>query len=164
MNFAETNFRGRSMNSKPDITVYSHDHNLLLVVEIKGTPKSDECWAAKLRRNLVVHDAVPAAPYFLLVVSDHLYLWANEISQEAVLPTHSGDTRTVLQKYLPRWKNVQPDTVSERGLELAVRSWLSELTTENGNVPIDKTENAWLKGSGLPEQIRTGEVRAECQA
>jgi hypothetical protein len=152
------------MDSKPDISVYSPDHNLLLVVEIKGTPKSDECWAAKLRRNLFVHGAVPAAPYFLLVVSDHLYLWENEISREAVLPTYSGDTRTVLQKYLPKWKNIQHDTVSERGLELAVRSWLSELTTADGNAPVDETANAWLQGSGLPDKIRTGEVRAECQA
>lgn len=151
------------MNSKPDIAVYSPDHNLLLVVEIKGTPKSDEFWAAKLRRNLVVHGAVPAAPYFLLVVSDHLYLWQDEISPEAVLPTYCGDTRTVLQKYLPKWK-LQHDTLTERGLELAVRSWLSELTTQDGDVPVDGTGNAWLHGSGLPEKIRTGEVRAECQA
>lgn len=152
------------MNSKPDIVVYSSDHNLLLVVEIKGTPKSDACWAAKLRRNLVVHGAVPAAPYFLLVVSDHLYLWKNEISSEAVLPSYSADTRTVLHKYLPKWKNIQHDTVSERGLELAVRSWLSELTTVDGNTPVDEPANAWLQGSGLSEKIRTGEVRAECQA
>ena len=151
------------MNSKPDITVYSPDHDLLLVVEIKGTPKSDDLWAAKLRRNLVVHGAVPAAPYFLLVVSDRLYLWQDETSSEAVLPTYSGDTRTVLQKYLPKWK-VNHETLTERGLELAVRSWLSELTSVDGNVPLDGTANAWLQGSGLQEKIRTGEVRAECQA
>lgn len=153
------------MNSKPDIAVYSPDHNLLLVVEIKGTPKSDECWAAKLRRNLVAHGAVPAAPYFLLVVSDHLYLWANEISSEAVLPSYSADTRTVLQKYLPKSKDArQHGTVSERGLELAVRSWLGEMTTVDGNAPVDNHASTWLQGSGLSEKIRTGEVRAECQA
>jgi hypothetical protein len=152
------------MNSKPDIVVYSADHNLLLVVEIKGTPKSDEFWAAKLRRNLIAHGAVPSAPYFLLVVSDHLYLWKNEISNEAVLPSYSADTKTVLQKYLPKWKNVKHDTVSERGLELAVQSWLSELTMVDRHSSVDEAANAWLEGSGLPEKIRTGEVRTECQA
>lgn len=152
------------MISGPDIVVYSPDHNLLLVVEIKGTPKSDECWAAKLRRNLVAHGAIPSAPYFLLVVSDHLYLWKNEISSEAVLPSYSADTKTVLNKYLPRWKNTsEHGTVSERGLELAVRSWLSELTTRDDLASVDES-NAWLQGSGLQEKIRAGEVGAECQA
>ncbi|MES3022009.1 MAG: hypothetical protein V4857_10545 [Pseudomonadota bacterium] len=151
------------MNSKPDIVVYSHDQNLLLVVEIKGTPKSDAYWAAKVRRNLAVHAAVPAAPYFLLVVSDHLYLWENEISTEAVLPNYVAETRTVLQKYLPKWKKIQNGPVRESGLELAVRSWLSELTTVDGSAQLDDGANAWLEGSGLQEKIRTGEVRAECQ-
>lgn len=152
------------MNSEPDIVVYSSDQNLLLVVEIKGTPKSDEHWAAKLRRNLIAHGEVPAAPYFLLVASDHLYLWENEVSSEAVLPSCSADTRTVLQKYLPKWQNTQHGAVSGRGLELAVRSWLNELTTTDGNAPSDQAANAWLRGSELPEKIRTGDVRAECQA
>lgn len=151
------------MNSKPDIAVYSADHKLLMVVEIKGTPKSDESWAAKLRRNLVVHGAVPVAPYFLLVVPDHLYLWENEDSSEAVPPSYSADTRTVLQKYLPKWKSVKREPVSERGLELAVQSWLSELTAADCNAPVNEAANAWLQGSGLTERIRTGEVRAECQ-
>ncbi len=152
------------MNSRPDITVYSPDHDLLLVVEIKGTPKSDECWAAKLRRNLVVHGAVPAAPYFLLVVSDHLYLWETRFLVRQFFRPTAGRRERFFKKYLPKWKNVQPDTVSESGLELAVRSWLGELTTVDGNAPVDETANAWLQGSGLPEKIRTGEVRAECQA
>jgi hypothetical protein len=152
------------MNSKPDIAVYSPDHNLLLVVEIKGTPKSDRRWAAKLRRNLVVHGEVPASPYFLLVVPDHLYLWKNEISDEAVPPTYSADTQTVLQKYLPKWKNFKHEPLSERGLELAVQSWLSELTTADTLDPVNEAANAWLQGSGLTEEIRTGEVRAESQA
>lgn len=152
------------MISGPDIVVYSPDHNLLLVVEIKGTLKSDECWAAKLRRNLVVHGAVPSAPYFLLVVSDHLYLWENETSSEAVPPSYSADTKTVLNKYLPKWKNAsEHGTVSKRGLELAVQSWLDELTTRDNLALVDESD-AWLQGSGLREKIRAGEVAAECQA
>lgn len=153
------------MISRPDIVVYSPDHEPLLVVEIKGAPKSDEYWGAKVRRNLLAHDAIPPAPYFLLVVSDRLYLWENEISKDAVLPGYSADTKTVLHEYLPKWKNPsQHGSVSGRGLELAVRSWLSELTTSDGRALLDETANTWLQGSGLPEKIRTGEVRSECEA
>jgi hypothetical protein len=151
------------MSLQPDIAVYSPDQKLVLVVEIKGTPKSDDGWAAKLRRNLVAHGAVPAAPYFLLVVADRIYLWKNVFSEEAVLPSHAEDTRTVLHKYLPKSKELdRPAAVSESGLELAVRSWLGELT-KGGSVDVGDSVD-WLRGSGLYETIRTGEIRDECQA
>ncbi|WP_426176811.1 hypothetical protein [Massilia sp. TWR1-2-2] len=152
------------MSLQPDIAVYSPDQKLVLVVEIKGTPKSDDGWAAKLRRNLVAHGAVPAAPYFLLVVTDRIYLWKDVFSDEAVLPSYSEDTRTVLHKYLPKSKELdRRASVSESGLELAVRSWLGELTAKGGSVDLGDSVD-WLRGSGLYENIRTGEIRDECQA
>ncbi|MFC0134923.1 hypothetical protein [Massilia eurypsychrophila] len=152
------------MNLQPDIAIYSPDQKLVLVVEIKGTPKSDDAWAATLRRNLVAHGAVPAPAYFLLVVSDRIYLWKNVFCDDAVLPSYSEDTRTVLHKYLPQTKKTdQPDTVSKTGLELAVRSWLRDLTAKGANVDEVDPGN-WLRRSGLYETIRRGEVRDECQA
>src|SRR5213592_3947053 len=117
------------MPSRPDFVVYSPDHKLQLVVEVKGTPKSDPTWAAKLRRNLLEHGALPEAPYFLLVLPDHLYLWSHAPRNDAALPNFQGDTREVLKSYLAHWEaSRHPSPISERGLELAVQSWLTDLT------------------------------------
>jgi hypothetical protein len=47
------------MTTGPDFAVFSPDRQLQLVVEVKGTPRTDSNWAAKLRRNLLSHGAVP---------------------------------------------------------------------------------------------------------
>src|SRR4051812_16115551 len=118
------------MASQPDLVVFSPDHQLVLVVEVKTTPKVDEQWAAKLRRNLLAHGALPPAPYFLLVLPDHLYLWSQPDQSPSELPNFRADTKKVLQRYLKRWQlSDSKQVLTERGLELAVASWLRDLTT-----------------------------------
>jgi hypothetical protein len=150
------------MASQPDFVVFSPDHQLLLVVEVKATPKVNEEWAAKLRRNLLTHGALPPAPYFLLVLPDHLYLWSQAGQLESVLPDFRADTKKVLQRYLTRWQQSEgKEALSERGLELAVGSWLRDLTTPDHWASSDTSESDWLKPSGLPDKIRTGVVESQ---
>lgn len=83
----------------PDIAVYSADGKLLLLVEIKGMATTDATWAAQYRRNLLAHHVIPPSPYFLLVASDRMYLWANPASMNEVPPhgprQHKGGTGTL---------------------------------------------------------------------
>ena len=154
-----------TMPSRPDFVVYSPDHKLQLVVEVKGTPKSDPGWAAKLRRNLLEHEALPQAPYFLLVLPDHVYLWSHASRHDAPLPDFQADTRQVLKRYLEHWEASQHATpLSERGLELAVQSWLSDLTRSDNWTQFEAQSNAWLDNSGLVRSIRTGIVESESAA
>lgn len=150
------------MNQQPDFAVFSPDRQLQLVVDVKGTPTSDERWAAKFRRNLLSHGAVPASPYFLLVLPDNVYLWSHSKQDSDALPDFSASTATVLSRYLmTRTQSTSNATLSERGLELAVGSWLSDLTSaENWHVT-NKPEDEWLKTSGLSEKIRTGSIESE---
>lgn len=150
------------MGQQPDFAVFSSDRQLQLVVEVKGTPISDEKWAAKFRRNLLVHGVVPASPYFLLVLPDNLYLWSRPEHPADALPDFSADTATVLNRYLvPRSHDASRSALSESGLELAVGSWLSDLTSAENSVVTDMPESAWLRTSGLSEKIRTGSIEAE---
>lgn len=150
------------MNQGPDFAVFSPDRQLQLVVEVKGTPTSDELWAAKFRRNLLTHGAVPTSPYFLLVLPDNLYLWSQPRSSADALPDFSADTATVLNRYLTTRSNSPTRaTLSERGLELAVGSWLSDLTSSENWLVTDMPESEWLKTSGLSEKIRTGSIESE---
>jgi hypothetical protein len=150
------------MNQRPDFAVFSPDRQLQLVVEVKGTPISDELWAAKFRRNLLAHGVVPTSPYFLLVLPDNLYLWSHPKQNADALPDFSADTATVLNRYLATSaKNPSKTTLSERGLELAVGSWLSDLTSSENWLVTDMPESEWLKTSGLSEKIRTGSIESE---
>ena len=150
------------MSPIPDFAVYSPDHKLQLVVEVKGTPNSDSNWAAKLRRNLLAHGAVPRAPYFLLVLPDYLYLWSHAADQESALPDFRADTREVLRRYLSHWPaGERSEPIGERGLELAVRSWLSELAGRGNGESHETRADDWLNKSGLAAIVRTGTLRAE---
>jgi hypothetical protein len=150
------------MDKRPDFAVFSADRQLQLVVEVKGTPKSDEQWAAKFRRNLLTHGAIPESPYFLLVLPDNVYLWSHSKQEPSALPDLSADTATVFSRYLaPRIQSGLKPTPSERGLELAVVSWLSDLTSPDNWLVTDSPEGKWLKNSGLPEKIRTGSIESE---
>lgn len=151
------------MNQQPDFAVFSPDRQLQLVVEVKGTPTSDAQWAAKFRRNLLSHGAVPASPYFLLVLPDKLYLWSHpKQNSDESLPDFSAATATVLNRYLMKRTYSAPGaTLSERGLELAVGSWLSDLTSSENWLVNNTPESEWLKTSGLPETIRTGSIESE---
>lgn len=150
------------MNQRPDFAVFSPDRQLQLVVEVKGTPTSDELWAAKFRRNLLAHGAVPTSPYFLLVLPDNLYLWSHPKQSADALPDFSADTATVLNRYLAtNSKNPSKATLSERGLELAVGSWLSDLTSSENWLITNEPESEWLKTSGLSDKIRTGSIESE---
>jgi hypothetical protein len=148
------------MPTGPDIAVFSPDHRLQLVVEVKSTPDAGEDWAAKLRRNLLSHGAIPSAPYFLLVLPEHLYLWSNAPEGAPVRPDFRANTRTVLYRYLSH-AGRDPGPVSERGLELAVRAWLSDLTDPHAWSRVSRPEDDWLRESGLADRIRTGIVKTE---
>jgi hypothetical protein len=151
------------MPSQPDIAVYSADHQLQLVVEIKNLPSSDPKWAAKLHRNLLAHQAVPTSPFFLLVLPDHLYLWSGKRPKTSGLPNYQASTATALRKYLSE-DPARSHSINGLGLELAVRSWLRDLTSEDSTDEDQSSTEQWVKESGLFEAVKQGSVRVEALA
>ena len=131
------------LSSQPDISVYSPDHKLQLVVEVKGTPRSDARWAAKLRRNL----------------------WLGTSREEDSPPDFQADTETALRRYRPRRKDTRHLPISESGLELAVLAWLSQMTQAPASMQFefDDAVNSFLTDSGLAERVRDGTVSWEAQ-
>lgn len=148
------------MPSGPDIVVYSPDHQIQLVVEVKGITKSDAQWAAEFRRNLLDHAAIPASPYFMLVAADQLYLWSQPARDPASLPDFNADTYSVLQRFLPLRTANQPH-VSGRGLELAMTTWLEELARSTTPPPETAKDMRWLEESGLYQGIHAGSITTE---
>jgi hypothetical protein len=139
----------------PDFVVYSPSNQLLLVVEVKATRSESPEWAAKFRRNLIAHGAIPDAPFFLLILPEHAYLWKNALATQEAPPTFVTRTKNLLDPYLSRYGD-DYSALTGSSLELAVRSWLNDLA--NPNWHSQASEDQLLTDSGLAAQIRDGAV------
>lgn len=143
-----------------DILVRSPNNDIQLIVEIKGRAHSSPDWAAKFRRNLIAHDAIPVSKFFLLALPDFLYLWRNGNSTEVVPPDYTVKTLSVLQKYLTRLE-AAPKYIGEEGLQLALTSWLREATLPSRRPPVGSDSYILLVESGLLDAIDNAEVTAQ---
>lgn len=153
-----------------DIAVYAPDGTLRLVVEVKNRPGASSGWAARMLRNLLVHEMIASAPYYLLTLPDVFYLWKNldpsqlnlhGLSGEELEPDFEVATARALAPYVD-WPSFSPGDVSEPGLELLVSSWLTDLV--NGSElssEVPSPDLRWLFDSGLYDAIKGGHVATE---
>lgn len=145
------------MPPRPDIAIQSSEGKLQLVVEVKGVAATNPQWAAQYRRNLLTHHFIPPSPYFLLFAPDSTYLWSPKEGKNSDMPAAQGNTKTILARYLPK----QDATISSTGLEMAVQSWLLDLTMQQPPQQLEGDEKRLLIDSGLLEKISTGSLILE---
>jgi hypothetical protein len=140
------------MSTAPDLVVRSPNESILLAVEVRNLPNTSAEWAARMRRDLAARGFLPDAPFFLLALRDHFYLWKRPPPFELVPPDYQAETREVLRPYLDSIRTPLHE-LSEPGFESVVSLWLGDLVynTPNGG-------SEWLQGSGLRECIRNGTV------
>lgn len=152
-----------------DVAVYGTDGSLQLEVEVKSRPGASTEWAAKMLRNMVVHEAVPTAPYFMLVLPDVTYLWQvqnllrrpdNSWVETGIEPDYEFDTAQALGPYV----DGSYDTLvglSDEGLELLVASWLTDLMNSDLSGKEAGTDLHWFFDSGLCHAVKKGSVATE---
>jgi hypothetical protein len=138
-----------------DFVVEKPGGAIQLVVEAKNTVAPSPEWAARFLRNLFVHAQIPPAPFFLLALRDHLYLWRHP-SGEPGPPEFQGDTATALQPYLRRIPS-SLDNLNQRGFEALIYAWISDIIA---GMP-EAEQTAWLHDSGLSDSIRDGVIRSK---
>jgi hypothetical protein len=114
----------------------------------------------KFRQNLLAHDAIPRANYFLLALPDQLYLWKDAWNQEASHPHYVVRTWDALRDYLSSWTE-PPQQLGEEKLELALTSWLRDLTNLTRKLRPDSEADRMLVDSGLYDAIKSGMVLLE---
>ena len=144
------------MNTTADILVHSPDHQLQLVVEVKNIMDATPQWAASFRRNLLVHGAVPDAPYFLMALPQRLFLW-KRTAEADVAPDYVASTTDLLRDYLGPWFDEQQQP-SRESLELAVNAWLRDLTWSMRTPRRDSEADRMLLESGAYEAIHHGSI------
>lgn len=147
---------------RPDIIGHSSDGAVQLVVEVKGLADKTDEWAATLRRNLLVHGAIPASRFFLLAMSDYFYLW-HDASADFAQPDFKVPTADVLKPYLQSkyLKDLSVRELSGQGLELLVESWLDSIINPRFTEGAAGPKDEWLFDSGLHESIKDGYFEIE---
>lgn len=140
---------------RPDVSVYSRNGELQLVVEVKNRPDANERWVRQLRRNLITHGFIPRSTYFMLALPDKLYLWKEKSALPDSAPDFQASTPDVLRPYLGAWGL---DELTEASFELLVKAWLGTLVHSRlipGAVP---PELRWVVDSGRYDVIRGGAI------
>jgi hypothetical protein len=149
------------MKKHADIAVYDPDYNLQLVVEIKNLPAADNQWAIQMRGNLLFkYEMTPNAPYFLLALPDHFYLWTNSkgVGEDAP-PDYVINATAALTYFKPLPRPLT--RLGRDGLEMLMNEWLrTVVATELQRTEVGQPL-AWLFDSGLYNTIKQGEVRVD---
>ncbi len=145
---------------KADITVYSKDEKPQLIIEIKRQAGVSAEWAAKIRRNLLVHGGIQPTPFFLLVSSDYLYLWKDATSFDVIAADYQIETAKVLSPYIKQTA-LKLEEMSEYSLEMVVMLWLNDIIRPRPDSTANGSDVAWLYESGLYKAIRDGAIMTE---
>lgn len=148
------------MPNRTDIAGYDNEGNLRLVVEVKNKTGTTTDWAARMRRNLLIHNVIPNAPFFLIALPDRFYLWKSAPLEGDDRPTYEVDPAPILSQYFSR-AGVQPENMSGNGFELLLLSWLTELLQTVDSATIKDEHSKWLIESGLIDALKGGSVAAE---
>lgn len=146
------------MNSQADILVYGPDERVRLVAEVKSVRGASAEWAAQFRRNLLVHESIPNAPFFLLVTSDHFYLWKDrEPITTPIPPDYEVEIASTLASYIDKL-GIPLIELSEPSLEMLVTSWLHTLIYSDLTREGSRREYEWIFDSGLYEALKRSSV------
>lgn len=144
-----------------DITVYSPDHRIQLIAEVKGKPGASPEWAAQMRRNLLAHSLIPPTPFFLIAAPDKLFLWSNgSESTDEKPPDFIVDAKSIIAPYISD-TSIGPDNMTDSSLQLILTSWLSLLIDSNLTPESAGPDDKWLFESGLFNAIKNGSLETE---
>jgi hypothetical protein len=145
------------MSLKPDIAIYSPDGTLQVIVEVKAVVDTDPTWAAQYRRNLLAHEVIPVAPYFLLLTADRAYLWSGNTGANNEPPKAQIAINVLLKRFLPK----NEGRLIETSLEMATLTWLRDLASTSSSAFLAGDTKNFLEDSGLLDRIRTGSLALE---
>jgi hypothetical protein len=148
-------------SSYADLALYDRDGRLIAVAEVKNKQGTSREWAAKFRRNMLVHGGYSQADFFLLVTPDRLYIWKNAgITPTLVQPTYELDAQPLFAPYFER-AGVNPSDISGQAFELVVAAWLGDLVrSEEQRVALTNGQRV-LAESGFLTAVRDGRIAYE---
>lgn len=144
-----------------DLALYDRDGRLIAIAEVKNKHGTSPEWAAKFRRNLLVHGGYSQADFFLLVTPDRLYIWKNAgTTPTLVQPTYEIDARPLFARYFER-AGVNPSDSSGQAFELVVAAWLGDLVRSKEQREALTDAQRVLAESGFLTAVKDGRIEYE---
>jgi hypothetical protein len=150
------------MSLKADIVLETPLRKRLLVVECKRVSDISPQWASHLRSNLIAQGRTFEALFFMLAISDRLYLWHNTAPPDAA-PDDSASPESVYRAYMGSVAQKQGGPSSE-SIELALTSWLASLASKIRAPKPDSEADQMLVRSGLYASMHNAIVRNDVHA
>ena len=144
-----------------DLALYDRDGRLIAIVEVKNKQGTSPEWAAKFRRNLLVHGGYSQADFFLLVTPDRLYIWKNAgATPTLVQPMYELDAQPLFAPYFER-AGINPSDSSGQAFELVVAAWLGDLVRSEEHREARTDGQDVLAESGFLTAVRDGRIKYE---
>jgi len=136
-------------NPPIDLIAYRPDGSVVLLVEVKSLRGTSETWAAKLRRDMLSHGALPNAQFFLIATPDRIYGWhQQDLPPSEVPPQFLLDGSKTLEPYFQKFKQ-NPDKISPGAFELLVLTWLTDVARTSVEMKDEDPSFEPLVASGL---------------
>jgi hypothetical protein len=144
------------MPALTDLAVTSPDGHIVLIVECKGGSSAPAAEASRFRRNLLNHQLLPPAHFFMLVYPKSIYLWKAETPADAP-PDFDAPFSTILQEYAPTLS--EPSfPLQGSSLEFVIHSWLSEIAAGIRKPKSDSAAEQLLVKSGLYSSLLNSKI------
>ena len=141
-----------------DFVAYDDCGHLILLGEVKGRRGISDQWAARFRRNMLAHGTLPNAPFFFIATPEHLYFWRQDRSLSGDEPPEfTIDAKNELKPYFEK-SSQTPETISERGLELVVLSWLTDIARSGKARAKHDPSIRWLFDTGLIDALQKARI------
>lgn len=146
------------MNQYADILVYDRNGQVVVIIEAKSKFNTTKEWAAQMRRNMLAHNLLPSAPYFILALPDVFYFWEEtSLRFDTVNPTLQINPKPFLEP-LANIINVSLNSVSGQRFELIIATWLNNVLTSNRE-DLLRNNQKWIVETGLFEKIAGGYIK-----
>lgn len=155
--FRQLGVAPRPNRFRPDLALYSPEGTLQMVGEVKRSRDNSATAAASIRRNLLAHGAVPNAPFFLVFLSERLFLWKNLEEKVDSPPNLSATIVDVLQDYLGE-RASDPHNLGGESLEIALTAWFRDLATATRTPKQGSEADKVIVDSGLYSLLRRGRI------
>jgi hypothetical protein len=141
-----------------DFVAYDKRGQAILLVEATSSQNTSELWAAQFRRNLLEHDTLPTARFFLIATPLRMYFWRqDDPSPREEPPQFTLDATTELKPYFEKFKE-SPETISRQAIDLILFCWLTDMA-EFGQMRAERDSSlSWLSESGLLEALKRARI------